>query len=156
MNYVQSIRALVGNTPLIFVRPSVIIVNAIGGILLVRYADGTWGIPGGLLELGESVEQCAMREVREEINLTIQELKLVGVYSGEELFTRLANGHEYYNVVVAYLCTAYEGSIKPDGVEVLEAQFFHPYDLPEKTLPFLRARIAEHASMFVNLAHAAT
>jgi 8-oxo-dGTP pyrophosphatase MutT (NUDIX family) len=156
MNDVQSIRQLVGNTPLILVRPSIILVNAVGGILLVRYADDSWGIPGGLLELGESVEQCAMREVMEEIGLAIRELKLVGVYSGESLHTKLANGHEYYNVVIAYLCAAYEGILKPDGVEVLEAQFFHPYDLPEKTVPFLRDRIEEHASMFINLAHAST
>lgn len=156
MNYVETMRALVGNTPLLLVRPSVILVNRIGGILLVRYADGAWGIPGGLLELGESVEQCARREVEEEIGIKLHELKLAGVYSGEDMYTRLQNGHEYYNVVIAYLCSSYEGTLKPDGVEVLEAQFFHPYDLPEKTMPIVRQQIEANADLFISMAHAAT
>jgi len=154
MNYVETMRARVGNAPLLLVRPSVILVNRIGGILLVRYADGSWGIPGGMLELGETVEQCAKREVEEETGLKLHELKLVGVYSGEELHTRLANGHEYYNVVIAYLCSAFEGALKPDGVEVMEAQFFHPYDLPEKTMPIVRQQIEANANAFISMAHA--
>jgi len=154
MNYVETLRALVGNTPLTLVRPSVILVDRIGGILLVRYKDGSWGIPGGLLELGESVEDCAKREVQEEIGIKLHELKLVGVYSGKELFVQLGNGHEYYNVVIAYLCSSYEGTLKPDGVEVLEAQFFHPYDLPEKTHPVVRRQLEANADVLVTMAHA--
>jgi hypothetical protein len=50
MGYIESIRELVGNTPLILVRPSVLIVNQSGEILLVCHNDLTWGVPGGLME----------------------------------------------------------------------------------------------------------
>ncbi|WP_454190934.1 NUDIX domain-containing protein [Paenibacillus sp. Marseille-Q7038] len=103
MGYVESLREIVGNTPLILVRPSILILNKTGEILLVRYQDNTWGVPGGLMELGESVEECAKREVEEEIGLQIKNLTLFGVFSGKELYTKLRNGHEYYNIIIGYI-----------------------------------------------------
>ena len=50
-----------------------------------RYSGGTWGIPGGILQLNESVEECITRNVFEDIGLKINALKLFGVYSGKEL-----------------------------------------------------------------------
>lgn len=145
MGYIESLREIVGNAPVILVRASVLILNHSGEILLVRNADDTWGVPGGMMELGESVEESAMREVREEIGLQIKKLKLYGVFSGKELYTKLRNGHEYYNVVIGYICTEFEGELKPDGVEVLEAKFCKPTELPEKTDPFLKSKIEENA-----------
>jgi len=59
MGYIEELRALVGNQPLILVRPSAAIVNQEGQILLVQHNDHTWGIPGGLMELGESTESLS-------------------------------------------------------------------------------------------------
>ncbi|MDN4603549.1 NUDIX domain-containing protein [Paenibacillus sp. F6_3S_P_1C] len=145
MGYIESLREMVGNAPVILVRPSILILNQSDEILLVRNADDTWGIPGGMMEMGESVEESAMREVREEIGLQIKKLKLYGVFSEKELYTKLRNGHEYYNVVIGYICTEFEGELKPDGVEVLEAKFYKPTELPEKTDPYLKSKIEENA-----------
>lgn len=50
-------------------------------ILLDHRRDGNWGLIGGALELGESVEDCGVREVFEETGLQISELELVGIFS---------------------------------------------------------------------------
>lgn len=143
MGYIEELRKRVGNDPVIFVRPSVVILNKEKEILMVKYQDGTWGIPGGLMELGESVEECAVREIKEEIGIEIKNLRLFGVFSGKELFTKLRNGDEYYNVVIGYVCNDFIGDILPDGIEVIEARFYKISELPDRTSPFIMNRINE-------------
>ncbi len=46
------------------------------------------------MELGESTVETAVREVREEINLTVENLKLLGVYSGKDHLCKAENGDE--------------------------------------------------------------
>ncbi|HWJ78900.1 MAG TPA: NUDIX domain-containing protein [Niallia sp.] len=143
MGYIVEVRSLIGNYPLILVRPSVVIINKMGEILLVKYSDGFWGIPGGLMELGESVEVSARREVKEEVDIDVGKLHLFGVFSGKELYTKLRNGHEYYSVIICYICTDFMGDIKPDGQEVLEAKFYNLAEVPEKTQPFIKEKLKE-------------
>lgn len=51
-------------------------------ILLIRRADsGNWALPGGTLVLGESISDCAVREVREETGLDIEVTGIVGIYT---------------------------------------------------------------------------
>lgn len=147
MGYVESLREMIGSTPLILVRPSILFINRSGELLLVQHHDGTWGIPGGLMELGESVEQCAIREAKEELGITIRNLNLIGVYSGQQLHTKLRNGHEYYNVVIGYICTEYEGELQPDGFEVIDAKFYNPLQLPEQIDPFIKKTIQENVGI---------
>lgn len=81
-NYVDDIRALVGHGPLILVGSTAIITNETGQILLQqrRRPYGVWGLPGGLMELGESVEETARCEVYEETGLRVGNLNLIGVF----------------------------------------------------------------------------
>lgn len=58
MDYCENMRQLIGNSPLIIVRPSVAVVNHYGEILLSRYLGATLGIPSGIFQLNESVEEC--------------------------------------------------------------------------------------------------
>ncbi|WP_232329771.1 MULTISPECIES: NUDIX domain-containing protein [unclassified Sporosarcina] len=89
MNYCEKMREMIGNSPLIIVRPSVAIINQSEDILLYRYIGGTWGIPGGILQLNESVEECIKRTVQEDVGITLNTLQLFGVYSGKELINRV-------------------------------------------------------------------
>ncbi|WP_442950384.1 NUDIX domain-containing protein [Paenibacillus sp. DMB20] len=109
----------------------------------MKNQDYSWGIPGGLMELGESTEECLRREVKEEINLDLKSLQLFGVFSGKELFTRLRNGHEYYNIIIGYICTDFEGELKPDGHEVLKGQFFNLDEVPENTDPYIKEKLKQ-------------
>lgn len=145
MGYIETLRGMVGNDPVILVKTTVLIINSQGEILLVRHVDNQWGIPGGHMELGETVEECAKREIKEEIGLKLNKLTLFGVFSGKELFTKLRNGHEYYNVVIGYVCTDFEGELRPDGTEVLEARFYRPDQLPDNTDPYIQLKIKENA-----------
>lgn len=143
VGYVENLRKQIGHVPLILVRPSVAVINKLGEILLVQYQDKSWGIPGGLMELGESVEDCARRELKEEIGIEVRNLKLIDVLSGKQLHTKLRNGDEYYNVVIGYICNEYEGELSPDGIEVTDARFYKTEELPEGTNPFIKDRIKE-------------
>ncbi|MNI42480.1 NADH pyrophosphatase [compost metagenome] len=143
MEYIEELRKLVGNQPLILVRPSVAVINKFGQILLVKYQDNSWGIPGGLMDLGESVEECLRREAKEELNIDLGTLHLFGVFSGKELYTKLRNGHEYYNVIVGYICTEFKGDIIPDGEEVIEAKFYNLFEVPESTQPYIKEKLKE-------------
>lgn len=142
MNYCENMREMIGNSLLIIVRPSVAIVNHYGEILLSRYSGATWGIPGGILQLNESVEECITRNVFEEIGVKIKALKLFGVYSGKELINRVEeSGDEYQTVAIGYLCTEYEGVITPDSNQGIEAQFFALDHLPDEIDPFIKNKL---------------
>jgi 8-oxo-dGTP pyrophosphatase MutT (NUDIX family) len=53
-----------------------------GRVLLVRRADsGNWTLPGGMQDLGESITQTAVREVREETGLDVELTGLIGIYT---------------------------------------------------------------------------
>lgn len=131
MSYVQGLRALVGQQPLILVAAGVLIVNARKQLLLQRRADGgLWGIPGGGMELGETLEEAARREVQEETGLLVGRLSLFGVFSGSELHYICPNGDQVEAVSIVYKADEYGGELAVDGDESLELRFFSPAELP--------------------------
>src|SRR4051795_6205316 len=72
---------MVSEPPRHSVSVSAAIVDDHGRFLVVRRADnGHWEPPGGVLELGESIEDGLIREVAEETGLTVEPLALTGVY----------------------------------------------------------------------------
>lgn len=67
MTYVSELRNLVGHRPLLLAAAGVVVVDDLGRWLLQRRVDdGLWGLLGGALELGESFEDAARRELFEE------------------------------------------------------------------------------------------
>ncbi|GGL46576.1 NUDIX hydrolase [Sporolactobacillus putidus] len=136
MGYIEEIRALVGHRPLILVGVVAIITDNIGRILLQKRSspDGVWGIPGGLMELGESAEETAKREVFEETGLVIDQLRLVNVYSGPQNFVTAENGDQFYAVTVAYSTSTFKGEFIIDTSESIKFEFRAPDNLPGKLL----------------------
>ena len=144
MNYCEDIRKMIGNSPLIVVRPGLAILNDQGELLLTRNTGGTWNIPSGILQLNESVEECISRIVLEDIGVKILKLKLFSVYSGKELINRvMESGDEYHPVVIVYLCTEYEGEINQVNHQAKEARFFNLNQLPEQIVPFIKNNISK-------------
>lgn len=68
MGYIEGLRNLVGNQPLILVGVAVSVINEAGEFLLQKRSDGVWGVPGGFMELGESAEEAGRREVLRDRN----------------------------------------------------------------------------------------
>lgn len=133
MGYIEDLRAVVGHRPLIFVGAVTIIVDEKGRLLLQQrmFPHGAWGITGGLMELGESTEDVARREILEETGLQVDELKLINVYSGPEHYIKAENGDEFYVVTVAYFTEGFRGELIIDKTESLNFEFFYPDELPE-------------------------
>ncbi len=132
LGYVEELRKIVGHRPLIFVGAVTIIVDECGRILLQqrKFPSGTWGITGGLMELGESTEEVAKREVFEETGLKIDDLQLINVYSGAENYIKAENGDEFYVVTIAYFSKNVKGNLLVDTSESLTFEFFYPDQLP--------------------------
>ena len=120
------------NRPLMMPAAGVLVFNETGEVLLQRRTDNNrWGIPGGSMELGETFEEAARREVFEEVNLTVNKLEVFNVYSGESLHYIYPNGHEVYIATCIYICkNDFSGELKLDPVETKDAKFYSLKNLP--------------------------
>jgi 8-oxo-dGTP pyrophosphatase MutT (NUDIX family) len=131
LGYIMNLRRYVGHSPLIMCASPVIVENAAGEILLQRRRDnGMWGCSGGALELGESFEDCAKRELFEETGLTAHSLELLKVFSGLPPHT-YPNGDIVETVLALYVCRNFTGELKPQTSEVSDLQWFGVNRLPE-------------------------
>lgn len=135
MNYIADMRKLIGHETLITVGCGVIIEKE-GCILLQHRTDeDNWCIPGGVMEIGESFKQTAKRETYEETGLEVNELKLFGIYSGENCFVQYPNKDEVYSVQIIFTTTKYSGELKQQGIESKEHRYFRRGDLPKNLNP---------------------
>lgn len=94
------------------------------GLRKGSHGSGTWALVGGHLEFGESVEQCAKREVLEETGLEIQDL-LHGTFSND-----IFEGKHYVTLFVVARCEAGEPRVlEPE--KCVEWKWFRWSELPE-------------------------
>ncbi|MCI0184376.1 NUDIX hydrolase [Sulfoacidibacillus ferrooxidans] len=134
--YIMELRKVVGSRPIIAAGSVVIICDEEGRVLLQRRSEnGYWGLPGGAMELEESFEDTARREVFEETGLTAGKLTLLGLHSGENTFYEYPNGHQVYNATAVFVTSDFTGNIQADGSEGLELNFFDLCDLPKNISP---------------------
>lgn len=134
--YMKFLRSHVGHAPLLQIGAGVILVNEYNELLLqLRKDNNCWSYHGGSVETGESVEDCAKRELLEETGLIADELELFGVFSGEKLHYIYPNGDEVYNIDIVYVCKKYHGTLKPQTSEVETLKFFKKDCLPESISP---------------------
>ncbi len=101
---------------------------AVGGVvihdsqvLLIRRGqpplEGRWSIPGGILEVGETIAEGIERELKEETGIAIRVLELIEIY--EKVLRDEENQPQYHFVILDYLCEFVEGTARPGG-DVIE------------------------------------
>lgn len=148
-DYIGELRKLIGTRPIIMCGANVIILDNSGRILLHHRVDNdTWGLPGGAMEIGESLEETAIREAREEVGLICKNLKIFNVYSGEKLYYKYPDGNEVYNVTATFICKDYSGEIVVDETEGKDAKFFSVNDISEKISPPVRVIIDDFILLY--------
>jgi len=131
--YIMELRKHVGKRPIIQSGACVIVLDDMNRVMMLKRKDnGKWGLCGGSTELGETVEETAIREVKEETGLSVKDPVLFSVFSGEKMRYVYPNGDEVYNIAITYICRGYEGEIKPDNEECTQVKFFDLNDLPGK------------------------
>lgn len=133
MGYIMDLRRELPNPhrPLIMCSAGVIIIDGLGRILLQQRIDNNmWGFPGGSLELGESFQDAAIREVYEEVGFKVSNLELFNVYSGECCYNKYPNGDEIYNASSIFITREYEGELVLQEDESANAKFFYKHEIP--------------------------
>lgn len=134
MGYMEELRKIVGTRPIIMSGVSVIVLNENNEILLQRRSDsGDWGLIGGALELAESLEEAAARELYEEAGLQAQELVFKCMCSGKDMYYRYPHGDEIYNVAAVFETRKYTGEPTVNDDEGLDLRYF-PLDRPIEPL----------------------
>lgn len=109
---------------------NVLAFNEKGEVLLARRTDnGLWCIPGGHVDLGETLAQACLRELYEETGLRAEVLRLVGVYSDTKGSLHFTQGPEWHTVRVSFLCKVSGGEIRPSE-ETSEIRYFDVRGLP--------------------------
>ena len=123
--YMAEMRRLVGHRTVIQCAASVIVVDQQGRLLLGKRSDDhLWGYSGGSVEVDEVVEECARRELKEEMGLEALELTFFCVNSGPEAHHVYPNGDETSCIDIVYVCGKYHGDMRLQPEEVAQVAWF--------------------------------
>lgn len=129
MDYVSYIRGLVGHEKIILNAAACIVVNDKKEILLqLRGDDHFWGLPGGIMEMGERPSETAKREVFEETGYHVELTNYLGDYHN---FDKQWPSKDRAHII----CFIFEGKIKSGSItidmkETLDLQWFSYDNLP--------------------------
>jgi ADP-ribose pyrophosphatase YjhB (NUDIX family) len=143
MEYWQRLRQAVGQDTLIISGAAGAIVKD-GKILLARHGDfKKWHIPGGLQEVGESIEQTVRREIREELGLNLEPTQLISVLSSPKWRTEFPNGDKIQKLLFFFKM---EGELTPLNLqdsEITACDFFAFDAIPEDTMDCCKQKVLD-------------
>jgi len=114
-----------------------------GKILLVERGreplKGYWSLPGGVLEIGETLEQGIVREVREETGLEVEPLTMLEIF--ERIIRDSQGAPEYHYVLIDYICRVTGGSLRAaddaSRVAWVPRRLLSDYQITIGTLPVI-------------------
>ena len=134
------------NKPLIAV--GVLVIDKDKALIIKRGEEPNkflWSIPGGLVEIGEELEEAAIREVKEEMGIDVKIEKMIGIFN---CINRNKNEIEYHYVIIDYIAREFTGSIKTNK-EILDFKWMkfnelHNYELTNTTRELFREFIRKN------------
>ena len=123
---------------------SAIIVNDEGHILLHRRSDNElWALPGGAMNIGESIAETVVREVKEETGLNVKPEYIIGIYTNPGHVIAFSDGEIRQEFSLCFSCTIVGGEVQVSE-ESYEVGFFSPQEIEHLNMhPSIRLRI-EH------------
>jgi ADP-ribose pyrophosphatase YjhB (NUDIX family) len=144
-DYIQTLRARIGHMKIVIPGVRGILVDDQQRLLLQRRSDtGHWGLPAGVVDVGDSALGALSREVQEETGLTVVRADLFGVYTDPRFSVTYPNGDEVQTFTIAFVVREWSGQLSADSAEVTEVGF-HPLDaLPENLWPVHRETIDDY------------
>lgn len=124
---------------------SAVVVDDSDRILLQRRRDnGYWALPGGAMELGESVAQCAAREVKEETGFDVEIIGVVGIYSDPKHVFSYDDGEvrQEFSICLSGRVVAGELAVSDESHEVA---FFEPAAIQDLSMvDSIRLRVQDY------------
>jgi 8-oxo-dGTP pyrophosphatase MutT (NUDIX family) len=129
-SYLGRVRASIGDTDTIFfVGARTVVFDEQGRLLLIQRSDNhRWAIPAGAMELGESMEECAVRELWEETGLRATSLTPYAFYTAYTYTNEYE--HTYQQVLMTFVVHSWEGELLRETEESVDAGFFPLDALP--------------------------
>lgn len=129
-DYIKKIRQYIGHEPMLIPHSVVIVFNDKNEVLIeTRADDGYLDFPGGAIDINESVEEAAKRELLEETGLIADEFEQFKIYSGEITKYTYFSGDVIYGVDIFYICRKWHGELKPQLIEVSSLKFMDIDDI---------------------------
>ncbi|MGI9058279.1 MAG: NUDIX domain-containing protein [Ktedonobacteraceae bacterium] len=124
---------------------SAVVMNNEGKILLHRRSDSnTWSLPGGTMEIGESISETVKREVKEETGLDIEPEYIIGIYSNPEHIVAYSDGEVRQEFSICFSCKIVRGNLKVSE-ESFELAFFTPQEIEQLNMhEAMRLRIKHY------------
>ncbi len=136
IDYIRAIRQAIGSTRIIIPGVRALIFRSDGALLLEKERLwGSWALPHGCVDVGESVYGALDREIKEETGLTIHEAEAFGLYTDPKYTITYPNGDEVQTFTIAFVVTKWSGSPRADDDEVDELGFFDLGALPQPLYP---------------------
>ncbi|MEW9033144.1 MAG: NUDIX domain-containing protein, partial [Planifilum fimeticola] len=103
---------------------SAVVTDSDGRILLHKRSDNfLWSLPGGAMELGESVEQAVIREVKEETGFDVEVLRCTGIYSDPGHVIAFSDGEVRQQFSICFACRIVGGELSVSS-ESVQVRFF--------------------------------
>lgn len=110
MSYIGQMRKYIGHQLMLSAGATVVVIKDNKILLNLRSDTNTWGIPGGAIELGESLEETAARELKEETNLDCNSFTLLNVFSAMIFISNILMVTSYILLLLCILQMMYRVS----------------------------------------------
>jgi ADP-ribose pyrophosphatase YjhB (NUDIX family) len=131
-SYFGQLRALAGDRTLLLTATRVVLHDDAGRLLLIQRADdGYWSVPAGAMELGESIADCAVRELHEETGLRATAVTPFAMHTGPGYTYRNMFGDTYQHFVVLFRVDEWHGELVRKTDETTDAGFFTATERPQ-------------------------